>query len=162
MNNKLFDLMTAEPVSTATNAHEQMDRLMLENDMAQTNLEDTMYGAVRSSGNFRPHTGVSQEDLFSMATGGGAPIVGGMAKMMSGGGKGMIEILKQLTRGRRGAIETGKRTKKTMLDMDNALQGQRELDALKAIINKAGVESMNYRDLGRAMEQYKRLGYANP
>ena len=96
-----------------------------------------------------------------MVTGGGAPMVGGMAKMMSGGGKGMIEILKQLTRGRRGAIETGKRTKKTMLDIDKAL-GQRELDALKAIINKAGVESMNYRDLGRAMEQYKRLGYANP
>ena len=186
MNNKLFDLMTAEPVSTATNAHEQMDRLILENDMAQTNMEDMMYGAIRSSENFIPYTGgVSQEDLFSMVTGGGAPMVGGMARALNPGGKSMIEILKQLSKGRRGAIEAGERTKKSMLNMDKKLkehlqwqidnplpfpgrsskiftQGQRELDALKAIINKAGVESMNYRDLGRAMEQYKRLGYANP
>ena len=78
--------MTAEPVSTATNAHEQMDRLMLENDMAQTNLEDMMYGSITSSENFRPHTGVSQEDLFSMVTGGGggAPLVGGMARRLGG------------------------------------------------------------------------------
>tara|TARA_R110000824_G_scaffold187348_3_gene368596 strand:- start:1155 stop:1547 length:393 start_codon:yes stop_codon:yes gene_type:complete len=97
MNNKLFDLMTAEPVSTATNAHEQMDRLIFENDMAQTNLEDMMYGSITSSENFRPHTGVSQEDLFSMVTGGGAPMVGGMAKMMRPGSTGVSEMVKQLS-----------------------------------------------------------------
>ena len=127
MNDKLFDLMTAEPVSTATNAHEQMDRLMLENDMAQINLEDEMYGAIRSSENFRPYTGVSQEDLFSMVTGGGGgvPMLGGMAKQI---GRYDVEALMKAIIKRKGRVSKASlKTSKAIRNLQNQL-GRKDWD----------------------------------
>ena len=41
-------------------------------------------------------------------------------------------------------------------------QRMKEIDALNALLNRATVQHMNYRDLTRLLAQYRRFGYANP
>ena len=126
MINRLLDLMTAEPVSTATNAHEQMDRLMLENEMSGLDmLAEAAGGQMRSSEWFQPSPldptawgEIRPESALEWLT--PMPYVGGMAKMMGPGGKNIAKFLKAAIK-RKGRIsKASQKTSKSISNLEKA------------------------------------------
>ena len=152
----LLELTTAEPVSTYTNPHGQIDALIAQHGADQIALEDMLYGSIRN-----PVPRVEAPGLGLLEYVDTGPLIGmkALAGLVGKGGKTLLKInqtpIKNIKIGGGQVFPEGLSAEMTVSEMTNAIKEGVELPPI--VINKAGY----LLDGRHRLETYKRLGYKN-